>query len=146
MAYLEAADSSKERFSRSALSCALVYPLLHRGIELSPKTPTIGEIHRLSMALVEDALVDSFPRFTRRLVQEIVFSLESQYRFTPVSKRPMKSMRFLTNSDIHFALDFLKLRSLVEEDLEETFKEWSAKAPEKKSRPQKRRRPRRRRR
>lgn len=153
-AYLDAADewmrsAPPQPPDRAVLCCSLIYPLLERAIQMvyldQGGPPSLTLIHQLCTDLVDDVFGDSFPRFTRRICYSMVFILEAQYRMTPVSNRKIRNQKMVAHPDFPMAVQFLRIRALVNPDLRKTYEEWRDQVPaqragEKKRRPRRRRR------
>ncbi len=134
---------------RAVLAASLLFPLLERGIKVAyldqKRTPNLSEIHHLCGDLVDDTLFDVFARFTRRLCFNVVFALENQYRLTPLTKRRIRLERLIEHPDYRYALQFLRLRAMVNPDLRPVYEEWRDRAPVQEEQPRPRKRTRRRR-
>ncbi|MGE3954320.1 MAG: polynucleotide adenylyltransferase PcnB [Parachlamydiales bacterium] len=131
--YLDAVDKwcqegNGERKSRSALTCALLYPLLEAVVqnEFLDKgmEPHFGQIHEIVRELIHMALVDTFCPYPKGMRYHIAFILETQYRFTPVTNRRIRIGRLAGHPDFPRALQLLKLRADIDPALEETYARW----------------------
>jgi poly(A) polymerase len=153
--FLKAADEwmqtrPPEPPDRAALACCLLYPLLHKAIQIHfldrNKVPSLSVIHGLCGDLVQDAFVEIYPRFTRRLCYTALFVLDAQYRMTPLTNRKMANDKLVKHPDFRPAVQFLRIRSLVNPELRKTYETFRDLGPPPTARPPKRQRPRRRRR
>jgi poly(A) polymerase len=131
--YLSAADrllKSHEKIHchRAVLACCLLYPILLREIDkqfLSQKnTPHLGDITLLSSSLVDAILSSSFSHFPRRISAAMIFVLTTQFRFTPLTHKRHFRPQLLKDKDFPLALQFLKIRSLVDTHLSEDYTHW----------------------
>ncbi|MBS0621393.1 MAG: polynucleotide adenylyltransferase PcnB [Verrucomicrobia bacterium] len=113
---------------RAVLATSLVWPLFEHAIKTTftdkERTPNLGQVHALSYDLVQDTFVEIIPRFTKRLCQGIAFILESQYRMTPLTHRKTAPKKLTEQSDYQLALQFLRLRSLVDPSLRPVYEKW----------------------
>ncbi len=153
--YLKAADEwmqtrPPEPPDRASLASCLLYPLLDKALKVhfldKGKVPSLSVIHGLCADLIQDAFVDIYPRFTRRLCYTALFILDAQYRMTPLTKRKIAGDRLTKHPDYRPAVQFLRIRSLVNPELRESYETWRNLAPAEAPRPSAKRRPRRRKR
>lgn len=131
--YLKAADTlyrqGKHIFiDRSVLASCLVFPILEREIECQfldkGSSPTLGEIFVLSHTLIRGFVTTSFPHFPRRLRTSMNFILDTQFRLSPLSHKRMNHEKSMSHEDFSLALQFLQIRSMVEENLVESYESW----------------------
>jgi poly(A) polymerase len=128
--YLACADhiyqhKGKNVLDRSVLTAALIFPVLEKEIEtqyLSKKlVPHIGDITLLTSSIVKDFLVHSFSQFPRRITGSVITLLVAQYRLTPLSGKRHYRERMFRHKEFELALNFLKLRALVNETVVDTY-------------------------
>jgi poly(A) polymerase len=113
---------------RAVLTSCLIYPILLKEIDCQfldrGVTPTLGEIFVLSHTLIRGFVTTSFPHFPRRLRTSMNFILDTQFRLTPITHKKMGRERNLSHEDFPSALKFLKLRSMLNDELTETYSMW----------------------
>jgi len=121
--YLACADQlyqhkGENTLDRAVLSCCLIYPLLehelHRQFLSQNHLPHIGEITLTASSLIKDILIRAFSHFPRRITATMVSILVAQYRITPLSSKRHYREKFFHHKDFDLALNFLKLRALVD--------------------------------
>lgn len=130
---LKAADqynqkSPKKPLDRTVLVSSLLYPILHREVEVKHlnchEIPTFGQILLLSESIIKGVVTSSFSHFPKRLSMIANFILASQYRLTPLAGKKNPRAKMLFSHDFPLALDFLKLRAAVDPTLQETLSWW----------------------
>ncbi|PJD96281.1 MAG: poly(A) polymerase [Parachlamydia sp.] len=118
-------NGGKDLLERSVLASCLLFPILQEEMEKQfinqNQMPHMGDIMMLTSTVIKDVVTSSFTHFPRRLSSTIGFILAMQYRLTPLSGRRHCHPKLLRNKEFIFALKFLKLRSLVDKTLEETY-------------------------
>lgn len=121
--YLACADQlhqhkGKNTLDRAVLTCCLIYPLLEQELHeqfLSKKqVPHIGEITIVTSTLIKEILIQAFSHFPRRITSMMVSILVAQYRITPLTGKRHYREKLLRHKDFDLALNFLKLRALVD--------------------------------
>lgn len=130
--YLSVADqfNMKSRYplDRSILTSCLLYPILEQEIYSQflskDKMPHIGDIMMLSTSLINGFVTSSFSHFPRRISSTMGFILAMQYRLTPLSGKRHPRPKLVRNKEFNLALNFLKLRSLFNEELLEHYNFW----------------------
>lgn len=115
----------KNTLDRSILISCILFPLLEREIDKQylqkKQIPHIGEITVLASSLVKDVLARFFTHFPRRISSKAILILVAQYRITPLSGKRHFRERLFGHKEFNFALQFLKIRALVNENLVETY-------------------------
>lgn len=110
---------------RSTTLACLVFPLLEKTLQIDwlakGKTPHLGEVIFTISSLIQHTLLEAFPHFPRRLTAEMASILANQYRLTPLSGKKLHKDRLFQYRDFSSALQFLKIRALVKEELVETY-------------------------
>jgi poly(A) polymerase len=107
----------KNTLDRAILVACLVFPFLEIQIEkeylAKQLTPHIGEITILASTIVKEILVQAFSHFPRRLSSMAISILVAQFRLTPLTHKRHFREKLFRHKDFHLALNFLKLRALV---------------------------------
>ena len=128
--YLACLDQVQKRKSgflpdRSTAIACLLFPLLEKTLQIDwiakGKTPHLGEVIFTISSLIQHTLLEAFSHFPRRLTAETSSILVNQYRLTPLSGKKFHKERLFQHRDFSAALQFLKIRALVQEDLVETY-------------------------
>ncbi len=128
--YLKAVDAMNTKghyrtLDREILTAALLFPILDHAIHNTlDHRPNLGEIMDLSHSLIEQLLLAPFSHFPRRLRQGAHTILQMQYRLTPLNKRKQARQRIVRQKQFPLALTFLKLRSLVQPSLFQSYEHW----------------------
>lgn len=134
--FLASADKIVARFGKQALdrpllACCLIYPVLEKRMmslgQESEKPLHLGQVMVETHNLIRDVVTTSFSRFPRRLSTIMSLVLANQFRLTPLGKKPASTQRFLQSRDFPEALKFLKIRSLVNDQLKEPYESWKQK-------------------
>jgi poly(A) polymerase len=121
--YLACADrlhqhKGKNILDRAILTACLIYPLLeyelNRQYLNKNHIPHIGEITIVASSLIKEILIQAFAHFPRRITSTMVSILTTQYRMTPLSGKRHYREKLLRHKDFELALQFLKLRALVD--------------------------------
>lgn len=131
--FLQAADRyTKSRgpgfLDRPTLLACLLFPLVKE--ELANRylnqglMPHFGEISLVSSSIFKDVIATTFTSFPRRLSSSTAFVLASQFRLTPLNGKRSYRTKLIHNKEFKDALRFLRLRALVDPDLEEEYQEW----------------------
>lgn len=128
--FLKAVDyihihGGKNLLERSVLSCCLLFPILEQEIDRQylskEQTPHMGEIMMLASSIIKEMVTSSFAHFPRRLSSTMSFILAMQFRLTPLSGRRHFHQKLMRNKEFIYALKFLKLRSLIDPTLADTY-------------------------
>jgi len=144
--YLAVADKMNSvpdlpTLDRSVLASCLLYPILEQEIDKQflskDHTPHLGDITILATSLIQAVVTSSFSHFPRRISAAMTFILTTQYRFTPLtSKRHYRASLFRDNDYPH-ALTFLKVRSILDANLVDTYVSWKKRSRRQQQAPQK---------
>jgi len=114
--------------SRAALLACILYPSVIRDLEAFharlDAPPHLGRVHDRILSFAANALDDAFLHIPRRLRASMVYVLDAQYRFTPLSPKKLRRERMVQQAEFLYALQFLKLRSLVETHLNNCYLSW----------------------
>jgi poly(A) polymerase len=121
--YLSCADkiykhSGKNSLDRGILCTCLIFPLLEKELQEQLKNghyPHIGEITLITSSLIKHILINSFSHFPRKISSSMVSIIVDQFRITPLSGKRHYRDKLLRHKDFHLALQFLKIRALVDE-------------------------------
>jgi poly(A) polymerase len=115
----------KNIFDRSILTSCLLFPILESEIEKQyisqNKVPHIGDITLLGSSIIKDFLLHSFSHFPRRITSLMLSIMVSQYRLIPLSGKKHYREKLFKQKDFELALQFLRLRALVDEKYAETY-------------------------
>lgn len=130
--YLAMADQYNLRgrypLDRAVLTSCLLYPILEQEIRTQflekNEMPHIGDIMMLSNSLIDGFVTSSFSHFPRRLSSTMGFILAMQYKLTPLSGKRHPRPKLVRNKEFNLALNFLKVRSLVNVELVDTYNFW----------------------
>lgn len=131
--FIEAADqvnraATRYPIERSVLIAALIYPLLEALIQdqvtHGKSPPPIGDVLAASNELLRDLFVRSFPHFPRKILGDAAYALSTQYRLTPFKGRQHHPVRLMRTSEFPLGLRLLKIRSLIDPSLQETYLFW----------------------
>jgi len=122
--YLACADQiykhkGKNVLDRAVLCSCLIFPLVEKELHdefLNKKHyPHIGEITLLTSAIIKRVFVHSFSHFPRKISSLMVSIIVAQYRITPLVGKRHYREKLLKHKDFYLALQFLKIRALVDE-------------------------------
>lgn len=130
--YLASADNLNKNgrypLDRSVLTSCLLYPILEHEIrkQFLDKNvmPHLGDIMMLSNSLINGFVTSSFSHFPRRLSSTMSFILAMQYKLTPLSGKRHPRPKLVRNKEFNLALNFLKIRSFVNEELLDSYSFW----------------------
>lgn len=131
--YLAVADqlntkNRKKPFDRAILASCLIYPMLEKEIHVKylkhNTLPHFGEIIALAESLIHGVLTSSFSHFPKKISMLMAFILSTQYRLTPLTGKRHQRPKLLYNNDFLFALNFMHIRSLVDNRLSEDYQWW----------------------
>lgn len=131
--YLNAADtinrqSARKTLDRAILTSCMLYPILEREMHSTYLDkgiiPHMGEIMMLTSSLIKGVVTSSFSHFPRRLSAIMGFILSTQYRLTPLGGKRLQRTKLMSDKEFDLALEFLKIRSLVDQKLLDTYAWW----------------------
>jgi len=131
--YLDQADRvNKERYDkaldRNVLACCLLFPILEHELKLQFTdkgiAPHIGEIMMVSAGIIKAFVTSSFSHFPKKMSTTIGYILTTQFRFTPFSGKTHHKPKLYHHKEFSLALQFLKLRTLINPDLAEEYETW----------------------
>jgi len=130
--YLAMADqlnlNGRYPLDRSVLTSCLLYPILEHEMRTQflekDQIPHLGEIMMLSNSLINGFVTSSFSHFPKRLSSTMSFILAMQYKLTPLSGKRHPKPKLVRNKEFNLALTFLKLRSLINSELLDTYGFW----------------------
>jgi poly(A) polymerase len=130
--YLKSADllnkHSTKTLDRSIITCSLLFPILQREIKIQfldkGVTPHIGEIMTVTSDLIKAFVTSSFTHFPKRNSSAMNFILSTQYRLTPPSGKRHPRPKLLHNKEFKLALAFLRIRAMVQTNLQEVYNYW----------------------
>ncbi|MBS4168025.1 polynucleotide adenylyltransferase PcnB [Parachlamydia sp. AcF125] len=118
-------NAGKNLLERAVLSSCLLFPILQQEVQKQyidqGKTPHMGEIMMLTSSIIKEVVTSSFTHFPRRLSSTMAFVLAMQFRLTPLSGKRHCGPKLMRNKEFIYVLKFLKVRSLVDKSLEETY-------------------------
>lgn len=133
-AYLSAADSINKRrekkqiLNRSILTAAVVYPILESKVQEyfvnHNKMPNIGSVMEITHQLIHKLLFEPNAHFPRKLRINAHFILCAQYRLTPLHNKKQRNLKLLKQRDFVDALNFLKIRTLVDHKNFKMYEYW----------------------
>lgn len=134
---LSAADKlnkkkTKHPIDRAVLTACLLYPLLEEYLEENfikkSQTPHLGDVILSTGTIIKENLTSAFHHFPRRITATANFILVTQYRLTPFSGKRHHRPKILQHKEFVLALDFLKLRTMVDHALTDIYYSWKASA------------------
>ncbi len=112
---------------RGVLLASLAFPLFQKRIQTlyldRGKTPHFGEIQEEAFQIFQDVF-GSFFLVPKRLKMVVISILLLQFRFVPLEKRRSRQIRIPNDPNLPFAIEFLRLRSLLDPNLESVLEEW----------------------
>jgi poly(A) polymerase len=115
------------QFDRPILVAALLYPLLEEKItkEFSSrdKIPHQGEIFHLVQELMSNTMRNTIT-FPAKMRHQTTNILEMQYRLCPLEGAPMRFKRLIQHPDAKYALQFLYIRSALDQNLCQVYAQW----------------------
>lgn len=113
---------------RSVLTACLVFPMLEKEIQdqylEKQLIPHLGEVMMLATSVIRDLVTSSFSHFPRRISSTMTFILANQYRLTPLTEKKHHRPKLFRSKEFGLALDFLKIRASVDENLKEAYQVW----------------------
>lgn len=134
--YLTAADKLQNNphypeLDRSVLYACLLYPLMEEKVKAfikkHQKIPHLGELHMISSAIIKELVLTSFVQVPRKITAVTNHILSSQYRFTPIKSRVHFRSSLFQNRSFPMALRFLRVRSMIDGSLRESYDLWKEK-------------------
>jgi poly(A) polymerase len=138
--YLRAIDETllrpaKRKLDRSVLLAAIVFPILEQELftlmyDRQIVLPT-KEIVHLTETLLHGIGTSSFVHFPRKLFGSLFLIIVNQFRLTPLKGPPKLHARFSSHEDFQNAIDFLRLRTLVDGKLGKLLDQWEVLASKK---------------
>lgn len=132
-AFLAAADqlnSGRERgpLDRTLLTSCLLFPIVESELRSryleTGETPHLGDILLLTQQVTDAVMTSSFSHFPRRISTTMNLILAIQWRMTPFSGKKRHQPKMMRTKEFALALQFLKLRSLVDPLLEPLYRSW----------------------
>lgn len=115
--------------SRAALVSALLLPMVQNLIQSefqgAAHPPNLGQVLEIIEDVIDGSLVQAFSHFPRRLRGEVAFVLNTQFRFTPLTKRKSPSQRLSSRPDLPLAVELLHIRATLDPQLEEVYESWA---------------------
>lgn len=122
-------NDPKNLLDRSLLTACLLYPILEHELRIQYLDkgiiPHIGEIMLMTSSLIKGFVTSSFSHFPRRHSSTMGFILATQFRLTPISGKRHPRPKVMRNKEFSYALQFLHLRSLVNEKFAESYHYWN---------------------
>lgn len=132
--YLSAADQYNKKHSehplhRAVLTSCLLFPLLDTYLanDFTSKglTPNMGDIMLHTNDIMKKIVTTSFSHFPRRLVISTNFILNTQFRFSPLSKKHTLKPSMFHYKEFPLAMEFFKIRAALDPALRETYSHWN---------------------
>lgn len=121
--------NSKKPIDRAILLSCLLYPILEREIQMvflnEGRLPHHGEVLMVTSSLIKGLIISSFAHFPKKLSSEAGFILSTQYRLTPPGGKKFLRSRMSHNKEFDLAVKFLKIRSLADPKLAESYEWWN---------------------
>jgi poly(A) polymerase len=118
----------KRLYDRTVLTACLLYPILQEEIKAyrshKGEFPHMGDILMLTNDIVQGVVIASFSNFPRRMSATLSFVLSTQYRLTPLTGKRHHRSKILQNKEFREAMEFFKLRSLVDATLKSEYQHW----------------------
>lgn len=118
----------KNPLDRSILVSCLLYPILEK--EIKEKfhdlniTPQINDIMVLTGGVIKEIVTNAFTHFPKRISSSVSYILTTQSRLTPQSGKKHHRPKIIRNKEFSSALNFLKIRALVDEKLIQEYASW----------------------
>ncbi len=122
-------EGSYNRLSRSFLLCNLVYHILDHHLQtlISSKEKSIHlGVVQSECYLILDQIFRPFFHLPKKMKAKMNAILTLQYRLTPLEKKVAKKPRIPKAPEFSLALDFLRFRSNLNEELYPIWKTWMA--------------------
>jgi poly(A) polymerase len=114
---------SIENFERPVLISCLIFPILERNLMLKNKKVHLGLIAEEAKILINNTFLPFF-NISRKTKAFITSILTNQFRFTPLYPRPRYRIRIPRDPIFNLSLNFLKIRSMDNNDLIQTYNLW----------------------
>ncbi len=119
----------KHPLDRSVLTSCLLYPILEKEIHnrfiAQEQTPNLGDVMTSAHALITASVTASFTHFPRRISSTMALIMAMQYRLTPPSGKRSYRPKILGMKEFTLALQFLKMRAVVDRRLVESYNSWN---------------------
>lgn len=114
---------------RPALFACLLFPILEEEINhkfiSNDIIPRPGDIADLTSDLIKAITLSSAALLPRRMQAVLFHLLTTQYRLTPLDNKISRSERPARNKEFRYALQFLHIRSKLDDKLDPTYQRWS---------------------
>lgn len=118
---------SLRRVSRSILLCFFVFPPFKKHLEIIQKGRRkpihLGDIFQEALSFIHN-MFSPVIYVPKRISAKMVSILTTQFRFTPLSEQKNQSSRVPKLPDLGHALEFLRIRSLLDPSLAPVYTEW----------------------
>lgn len=115
--------------SRPILSACLLFPIVNQELKEKyiekGKTPHLGEVMMTTSAIMKKFVISSFSNLPRKLSTITTAIIAMQYRMTPLSGKQTIRHKSLSMNEFPDALQFLKMRAVLEPDLLKPYKAWN---------------------
>jgi poly(A) polymerase len=85
----------------------------------------IGHVLSLTSSLIKEVVTSSFAHFPKGISATMGYIMSSQVRLTPPAGKRHFRTKLLQHKEFALALKFLKIRSLVDENLFEAYTTWN---------------------
>lgn len=119
----------KKPMERSILTACLLFPILEEEIQKryldKDIIPHLGEIVITTSDLTRTILTSSFSHFPRKISATMASILSMQYRLNPLSGKKVIRHKLLAMKEFPLALQFLKMRALLDSSLLDPYKAWT---------------------
>lgn len=120
-------DPEEKPLNRAILLSAFLFPHFESHIDKRfvqlEKYPSLETIYNESLQVISD-IFGSFFTIPKRLKFHISCILSSQYRITPLKKKPLAKLRVPRIIEFTDAVTFLKIRSQIEPGLQSLVETW----------------------
>lgn len=133
--YLDHADKINQNrryypLDRGVLLCCLLYPILESEIDKQfiqkGHSPHLGQLTELTFSLIKAIITSSFSHFPKKLSSSAATILLNQFKLTPYARRSYPPNKMLSNKEIKYSIYFLRIRSLVNPQLNESYEHWNS--------------------
>lgn len=131
--YLAQADnlnnnSTYRCLDRAVMTSCLLFPILEKRLETEflnkDLTPHVGDIILLTSSIIKEFMTSSFSHFPKRISAMIGYILSTQYRLTPFTAKRHAKPKFVFHKEFPLAMQFFKIRSLVDPKHAEMYASW----------------------
>jgi poly(A) polymerase len=131
--YLREADKltthpSSPSLQRGTLLACIFFPILEKKVQNffleKGCLANLGDIFLIAQDLINNVIASSFSHFPKKLKGQLLDILITQYRMTPLKSRIVKSKKILNHTEFTSSLQFLKIRSLIDDKLLNTYNSW----------------------